>query len=69
MMKFYAKKGKSPLLCRELLRNPRKEQKQAHLNRTVKGCFYQFRHLLKRKTPVFALHTLHRSYHHCSYLR
>ncbi len=45
MMKFYAKKGKSPLLCRELLRNPRKEQKQAHLNRTVKGCFYQFRHL------------------------
>jgi len=60
MMKFYAKKGKSPLFCRELLRNPRKEQKQTHLNRTVKGCFYQFRHLLKRKTPVFALHTLHR---------
>ncbi len=36
-----------------------KEQKQTHLNRTVKGCFYHSRHLLKKKTPIFALHALH----------
>ena len=54
------KKGK-PLPCRNQSEYPSKEAKQAYLNRTVKGCFRHSRHILKKKTPVFALHALHRT--------
>ena len=69
MMKYYAKKGKTSSSAGNYYEIQAKKQKQAHLNRTVKGWFHHFRHFLKKKTPVFALHTLHRSYRHCSYPR
>ena len=50
---------KSPLLCRELLRNPSKRVKTStpHLDR--EGLVPPFQAPFKEKTPVFALHALH----------
>lgn len=59
MMKYYAKKRKIPLLCRELLRNPSKGAKTStpHLDR--EGLVPPLQAPFKEKTPVFALHALH----------
>ncbi|MEJ8739212.1 hypothetical protein [Phocaeicola sp. HCN-6420] len=59
MMKFYAKKGKSPLLCRELLRNPSKRIKTSTPQQDREGLVPPFQALFKEKTSVFALHALH----------
>ena len=56
---FMRKREKSPLLCRELLRNPSKRVKTStpHLDR--EGLVPPFQAPFKEKTPVFALHALH----------
>ena len=53
------KREKSPLLYRELLRNPSKRVKTStpHLDR--EGLVPPFQAPFKEKTPVFALHALH----------
>jgi len=55
MMKFYAKKGKSPLLCRELLRNPSKGAKTSTPQQDREGLVPPFQALFKEKNTCFCL--------------
>ncbi len=59
MMKFYAKKGKIPLLYRKLLRNPSKRIKTSTPQLDREGLVPPFQAPFKEKTPVFDLHALH----------
>jgi len=53
MMKFYAKKRKSPLLCRELLRNPSKGAKTNTPQQDCEGLFLPFQVPFKEKNTCF----------------